>query len=155
MLRVTLRVSLFAIAFALAVPTIASAQSARAVLSDFGLLGTWATDCSRPSNSDNFYTIYAGMSDGRVRRTYYNTPGREKPYNVYIITRAIRLPADQLSYKQERSDANDKIDVVLIKDGNKYKIWSSVRDDGTVLVENGKFPNSGDESPWQLRCPGK
>jgi len=40
MLRVTLRVSLFAIVFALAVPTIASAQAAREVLSDFDLLKT-------------------------------------------------------------------------------------------------------------------
>ena len=134
MLRVTLRVSLLAIAFALAVPTMASAQSSSDVLSDFGLLGTWATDCSRPSGADNFYTVYAGMQDGRVRRTYYNTPDREKPYNVYIITRAIRLPADQLSYQQEGDVNHDKIDVILLKDG--------------------KFPGSGAESPWQAKCDG-
>src|ERR1700738_4187322 len=101
MLRVMLRVSLLAVAFALAMPAIASAQSPREVLRNFGMLGTWATDCSRKSDSDNFYTVYAGMSDGRVRRTYYNTPDRAKAYNEYIITRAIRLPADQLSYQQE------------------------------------------------------
>src|SRR5690349_21391669 len=101
MVPVTLRVSLFVVAFALGMPTLASAQSPSAVLREFGLLGTWATDCSRPSNSDNFYTVYVGMPDGRVRRTYYNTPARDKPYNVYIVTRAIRLPADQLSYQQE------------------------------------------------------
>ena len=154
MLRVTLRVSLLAIAFALAVPTMASAQSSSDVLSDFGLLGTWATDCSRPSDGDNFYTVYAGMQDGRVRRTYYNTPDREKPYNVYIITRAIRLPADQLSYRQEGDVNHDKIDVILLKDGNKYKIWSSVTEEGKALVKDGKFPGSGAESPWQAKCDG-
>jgi hypothetical protein len=154
MQRLTLRVSLFAAAFAIAMPALASAQSAREVLRDFGMLGTWATDCSRPSDSDNFYTVYAGMSDGRVRRTYYNTPDRAKPYNEYIVTRAIRLPADQLSYQQEGTVNHDKIDVILLKDGNKYKIWSSVTENGKALVKDGKFPDSGNESPWQAKCRG-
>src|SRR5215471_641670 len=132
MLRATLRISLLAIAVVLSVPALASAQSPSAVLREFGLLGTWATDCSRPSDSDNFYTTYAGMSDGRVRRTYYNTPDRKTPYNVYIITRAIRLPSDMLSYQQEGDVNQDKIDVMLVKDG--------------------KFPGSGDDSPWQAKC---
>jgi hypothetical protein len=152
MLRLTLRVSLFATAFAIAMPALASAQSAREVLRDFGMLGTWATDCSRPSDSDNFYTVYAGMPDGRVRRTYYNTPDRAKAYNEYIVTRAIRLPADQLSYQQEGTVNHDKIDVILLKDGNKYKIWSSVTENGKALVKDGKFPGSGNESPWQAKC---
>ena len=152
MLRVALRTSLLTAAFALALPALANAASPRDVLRDFGMLGTWATDCSQPSGESNFYTVYAGVTDGNVRRTYYNTPDREKPYNEYLITRAIRLPADQLSYRQEGTVNHDKMDVILIKDGNKYKVWSSVRDDGTALVENGKFPNSGDESPWQAKC---
>jgi hypothetical protein len=135
----------------LALPPLARAQSPRDVLRDFGLLGTWATDCARPSDKDNFYAIYAGMPNGKVRRTYYNTPDRKTPYNVYTVSRATRLPADQLSYRQEGED-HDKIDVILLKDGNKYKIWSSVKDDGTVLVKDGKFPNSGDESTWQTKC---
>jgi hypothetical protein len=27
--------------------------------------------------------------------------------------------------------------------------------DGSYFVKDRKFPNSGDESPWQLRCPVK
>ena len=92
------------------------------------------------------------MSDGRVRRTYYNTPDRKTPYNVYIITRAIRLPSDMLSYQQEGDVNQDKIDVILLKDGNKYKIWSSVTAEGKALVKDGKFPGSGDDSPWQAKC---
>jgi hypothetical protein len=132
--------------------SLANAQSSREVLSDFGLLGTWATDCSQPSGSSNFYTVYAGMTNGSVRRTYYNTPERTTPYNEYIITRAIKLPADQLSYSQEGTVNHDKIDVILLKDGTKYKIWSSVRASGEVLVKDGKFPGSGDDSPWQAKC---
>jgi hypothetical protein len=149
----SLRSALLTVVLALALPAIAHAQSsARDVMGNFGLLGTWATDCSRPSGEDNFYTVYAGQPDGYVRRTYYNTPDRQTAYNEYIITRAIRLPADQISYRQEGVVEHDKIDVILLKDGNRYKIWSSVRDDGIVLVENGKFPKNGAESPWQAKC---
>ena len=152
MLPATLRISLLAAALATVLPALANADTPRDVLDKFGMLGTWATDCSRPSDADNFYTVYAGTANGRVRRTYYNTPDREKPYNEYIITRAIRLPADQLSYQQEGVVDHDKIDVILLKDGNKYKIWSSVTEDGKELVKDGKFPKSGDESPWQAKC---
>jgi hypothetical protein len=154
MSRLSLLIATAAVALAAVslTPSLASAQSPRDVLRDFGLLGTWATDCSRQSDKDNFYTIYAGMTNGKVRRTYYNTPDRKEPYNEYIITRAIKLPADQLSYRQEGVVDKDKIDVVLLRDGNRYKIWSSVKEDDTVLVRDGKFPNSGDDSPWQAKC---
>jgi hypothetical protein len=141
-----------AAAFATGTPSVASAETVRDVLRDFGLLGTWATDCDKPSGADNFYTVYAGRTDGNVRRTYYNTPDRVKPYNEYTVTRAIKLPADMISYKQEGVVDHDVIDVVLLKDGNKYKIWSSVKADNTALVKDGKFPGSGDDSPWQAKC---
>lgn len=155
MLHAPLRVSLLGLAFAIALPALACADSPTQVLGDFGLLGTWATDCSRPSGSDNFYTIYAGSAEGNVRRTYYNTADRKTPYNVYIVTRAIRLPSDMLSYQQEGDTNHDKIDVILLKDGNKYKIWSSVTAEGKALVKDGKFPGSGSDSPWQAKCSGE
>jgi hypothetical protein len=154
--QMSLRVSLLTAAMALALPGLAQAQtSPRDAMRNVGMLGTWANDCSQPSGEDNFYTVYAGLPNGNVRRTYYNTPDRVKSYNEYTITRAIQLPANQVSYRQEAETEpgkTDRIDVILIKDGDKYKIWSSVRDNGEVLVENGKFPKSGGESPWQTRC---
>jgi hypothetical protein len=146
------RIWLLATALALGLPSLANAQSARDVMRDFGMLGTWASDCSKPSDASNFYTVYAGLPDGKVRRTYYNTPDRKTPYNEYILRRAIRLPADMMSYVQEGTVDHDRIDVVLLKDGSKYKIWSSVRDNDEALVRDGKFPGSGDDSPWQTKC---
>jgi hypothetical protein len=151
-MRMSFRISLLTVALALVSPALAQAQAPRQVLGDFGMLGSWASDCSRPADGDNFYTIFVGMPDGNVRRTYYNTPAREQAYNEYIITRAIRLPADQLSYRQEGTVNHDKIDVILMKDGSKYKIWSSVKEDGEPLVKDGKYPKSGEESLWQVKC---
>ena len=139
MFRNWLRISLLAAA-ALLMPSLANAQSTRDVLRDFGLLGTWATDCAEPAGKSNFWTVYAGMTNGSVKRTYYNTPDRDKPYNEYIITQAVRLPDQKLAYSQEGVANHDKIDVVLVKEGNKYRIWSSVRQNGDVLVKEGLWP---------------
>ena len=151
MFRPSFRIALLACALAL-MPSLANAQSTRDVLRDFGLLGTWATDCAEPAGKSNFWTVYASMTNGNVKRTYYNTPDRDKAYNEYIITRAIRLPASQLSYSQQGVAKKDRIDVILLKDGNRYKIWSSVRQNGEVLVKEGKFTSNGDDSPWQTKC---
>jgi len=146
------RFSFLLAACLLAAPAAANAQSTQQVLSKFGMLGTWATDCSEPSGKYNFYAIYAGMSNGNVMRTYYNTPDRKKAYNQYIITRAVILPADMLSYTQEGTVNHDRIDVVLRREGNRYQVWSSVKENGQALVKEGKYPDDGAESPWQTKC---
>src|SRR5712671_8069654 len=58
MFRISFRISLLAGALAL-MPSLANAQSTRDVLRDFGLLGTWATDCAEPAGKSNFWTVYA------------------------------------------------------------------------------------------------
>jgi hypothetical protein len=45
--------------------------------------------------------------------------------------------------------------VLLNMVDNKYQIVSSQGSDGSFFVKDRKFPNSGDASPWQFRCPGK
>jgi len=150
-----LRVAVLAAALALALPSAAHAQSPRDVMRDFGMLGTWARDCSKPSDRTNFYAMYVGTANGNVRRTHYNTPDRSSAYSEYIITRVNRLPANQLSYQQEGSVDRDQMDVILVKDGNRYKVLSSsVRATGEMLVKDGKYPQDGAESPWQSKCGG-
>jgi hypothetical protein len=128
-------------------------QTAFQVLDGYGMLGTWATDCSQPPDKNNFYTVYAGRPDGNVMRTYYNTPDRRTPYNEYLITQANVLPSRELSYTQQNTtNSRDRIDVTLRRDGDRYQIWSSVRAAGDVLVREGKFPNNGNTSPWQALC---
>ena len=94
----------------------ANAQSIQQTLSNFGLFGTWATDCSRPAAKDNFYTVYKS-SGGKVLRTYYDGPG--KVYNEYSITEASQISSDQVRYVQEGTDSKRlRVEVILKKADN-------------------------------------
>jgi hypothetical protein len=138
----------------------AAAQSVANTIAEFGLVGTWAADCTRPASSSNFLTIYAIKPTGEVSRTYYDQP--DHIYNNYKITEAKRQAPDMLSYEQvwdfEGSPANiagDRVRVLLNMADGKFQIVSSQGSDGSFFVKDRKFPNSSDESPWQSRCQKK
>jgi hypothetical protein len=138
----------------------ANAQSVANTVAEFGLLGTWATDCTQPPSTRNYLTIYAIKPSGEVSRTYYDAP--DHVLNVYQITGAERQAPDMLSYEQvwdfEGSPANmagNRMQVLLNMVDNKYQIVSSQGSDGSFFVKDRKFPGSGDASPWQFRCQGK
>jgi hypothetical protein len=131
----------------------ASAQAVREVLRDFGMLGTWATDCSRAAASSNFHTVYEAMSTGDVRRIYYEAP--DKIYSQVVIKRVSRIAADQLLYEQETQD--DLQFVVLVRSANRYRVLSNHSRAGKVYVQEGKYVKDspathGNDTPWQTKC---
>ena len=149
-----------AAALAVAAVETANAQSVANTIAEFGLIGTWATDCAQPASTGNFLTVYAIKPSGEVSRTYYDQPGHV--YNTYKITNAKRQAPDMLSYEQvwdfEGSPANiagDRVRVLLNMVDGKFQIVSSQGSDGSFFVKDRKYPGSGDESLWQSRCPEK
>ena len=145
-----MREALLAVALAAAMCTAANAQSVQQTLGDFGLLGTWATDCSREAASDNYYTVYRSSS-GRVLRTYYDGPG--KVYNEYVVTQATRLANGRLRYVQEGTDSRRlRLEVVVTMDGGRLLVWSSRYVDGEFLVKDGKYTDDGTRVGGQDRC---
>jgi hypothetical protein len=138
----------------------AHAQSVATTIAEFGLVGTWASDCAQPASSSNYLTVYAINRSGEVSRTYYDAPGHV--YNNYKIVSASRQAPDTLLYRQvwdtEGKPANmaaDRIDIVLNMADNKFQIVSSQGSDGSYFVKDRKYPSGGSESPWQFRCPEK
>jgi hypothetical protein len=134
----------------------ANAQSTADVIAQFGLIGTWSTDCSRPASDNNYLTVYA-VKGSVVSRTYYDKP--DHVYNNYKIVNATRVRPELLSYTQiwdfEGKPANiagDRVNVLLNMQDGKFQIVSSQGSDGSFFVADRKFPGSGAESPWQLRC---
>ena len=146
---------LLMLALVLGTPAVANAETVAQTVRQFGLLGTWADNCSEPPASHNFHTVYEALPNGNVRRTYYNAPG--KVYNQYELQRVNRVSSDQLFYSQKGSAG--RIDVILILTGNRYHVLSSQNQNGIVYVRDGMFTehagdgkSAGKESPWQTKC---
>jgi hypothetical protein len=138
----------------------ANAQSVADTVAEFGLIGTWATDCAQPASSSNFLTVYAIKPSGEVSRTHYDKP--DHVHDNYKITSAKRQAPDMLLYEQvwdlESSPADvagNRMQVLLNMVDDKYQIVSSQGSDGSFFVKDRKFPNSGDASPWQSKCQEK
>ncbi|MBI3702924.1 MAG: hypothetical protein HY244_03505 [Rhizobiales bacterium] len=146
---------LLVLSLVLGAPATAGAETVAQTLRQFGLLGTWADDCSQPAASNNFHTVYRALPNGNVERTYYNAPG--KIYNQYVLSRVNRVSADQVFYSQKGGAG--RIDVVLIVADNRYHVLSSQNQNGIVYVRDGRFTehagdgkSAGLESPWQTKC---
>jgi len=124
-------------------------QSVEQIVSEFGLLGTWATDCSRPATALNIHTVYS-LSGGGVRLTYRYGPVERANS---IITRAERLSPDQILYEEEPVDGErGRVEVVLAMTGGRIQVWRSRRPNGQLLVQDGRFTSDGAESPKQDKC---
>jgi hypothetical protein len=134
-------------------PVLAHSQSATAAMQDFGLMGTWAGECSQGPSPTNNHATYLVTPSGSLALKYQS--GADYEDSVYNILEAKRLGPDKLSLRQVLA-SNDRVtlDIVLLKENDKVRIWSSLFPDGTALVEDGVMTSmTGRETRWMTRCP--
>jgi hypothetical protein len=138
----------------LLLPAGAHAQSAADAMRAFGLLGTWAGECGQEASPANNFATYLVTSAGGLQLKYRSGTDEEDTI-VYTVSDARRVADDKLSLKQVLV-GNDRValDIVLLKVGDKIRIWSSLFPDGTALVEEGVMTSmTGRETRWLSHCP--
>jgi len=148
-----MRTTTLCAALVLLFPALAHSQSAGAALQEFGLLGTWAGECSQDPSPMNNHAIYLMTSSGGAQLKYQS--GADYEDSVYDILEAKRVGPDKLSLRQVLA-SNDRVtlDIVLLREKDKIRIWSSLFPDGTALVEDGVMSSmTGRETRWMTRCP--
>jgi hypothetical protein len=130
----------------------AHAQSASKAVRDFDLLGRWAVECSRPASPLNEHSLFSLTSVGNA--WVFNDFGPDYDGMVYRIVDAKRVAPDKLSLRQVlTTDENVVLDVVMLKEGEKLRIWSSRIIDGNVLVNDGMVaPANEQRTRWSGRC---
>ncbi len=130
----------------------ACAHAQSATVQDFGLLGKWAIECSRPPSPANEHALYAVTSSGVI--WVMNDFGPDYDGMVYHVVNAERVGADKLSLRQVlASDATVVLDIVMVKDNEKIRVWSSRTADGSTLVRDGTMPSANDQvTRWASRC---
>lgn len=145
------KVLLCVIAF-LSLPCAAGAQSAavRAV-QNFGLMGTWAGECKDEASPVNNHATYAVTPDGLQLK---NAFGDGYDDSIYEIVDARSTGPDKLSLRLVlASDEQIVLDVVLMKENGRIRIWSSNTGDGKSLVKEGVIAAPVNrETRWSNRC---
>jgi hypothetical protein len=130
----------------------ANAQPATRALRDFDLLGRWAIECTRPASPMNEHSLFSltSLSSAWVLNDF----GPDYDGMVYRIVDAKLVAPDKLSLRQVLvTDDSIVLDVVMIKDGERIRIWSPRTVDGNVLVRDGMVaPASEQRTRWAGRC---
>jgi hypothetical protein len=149
---VTMRKTFFCCVQSLLLTSLANAQPATRAIRDFDLLGRWAIECTRPASPMNEHSLFSLTSVGNA--WVLNDFGPDYDGMVYRIVDAKRIAADKLSLRQVlTSDENVVLDVVMVKDGERIRIWSSRTADGNVLVQDGTVASTRDQQTrWAGRC---
>jgi len=147
-----MRTTFLCAAFVAFLPVLAHAQSTASAITGFGLLGTWAGECRESASPTNNHATYAGTSSGGVQLRYQAGEGYED--SIYDIVEAKRLGPDRLSLRQVLiGNESVTLDIVLVRENDRIRIWSSVFPDGTSLVEDGILQSFvGRETRWMARC---
>lgn len=142
--------ALLAVLLTTAAPCSADESPVPGALKQFGLLGTWAIDCAQPASPTNEYSIYAVSPSGEATLAY----ARGEPYRdiVYQIRTAAPVGESRLALHVLGLPGRISVDLVLRKEGDAIRVWSSHTPDGRMLVIDGVITGNGKQSPRFQRC---
>jgi hypothetical protein len=131
----------------LLLPRAADAESVQQVAGAFGLIGSWAIDCSKPASAAAPRIRYAATPDGGVMRERVDgaAHGAGTPFLA-----AARLAPDQLEvdYRYEER----VIHLVLEMRNGKHRGLNSWIDGGAPLMEDGVVLANNRRAPWLEKC---
>jgi hypothetical protein len=134
---------------------LAHAEGTAGVLQGFGLIGTWAPDCSQPASRDNIQSIYS-LSGADVILTHDGGANASK--DSYAVRTAKLVGTDSLLIQVRSLDmppemaAEAELSITLRKVGPKVQIWKQTAPGGIVLTEDGRIPATGTSTLPMSHC---
>src|SRR5262245_53463837 len=134
---------------------VADAQSIAKDMQDFGLFGTWAAHCDRTPSPANEHAVISVSLSGTIQAL--NDFGPDYDDMVYGVVEAERLGPDRIRLRQVlTSDPKVVLDIVMLRENGRLRVWSSRSVDGAVLVRDGTIAQSNRQSTqWVARCQDK
>jgi hypothetical protein len=119
----------------------------RDVIEQFGMLGRLALDCNAPAGPNNPNLIYTASPQGRLARTLRMEPSLDGTFAMYNLR---MLGPDTMQF--EETGRHSELTITVARIAGRFRSWRSVRADGTVLIADGKFPNTGKPTLAFERC---
>lgn len=128
----------------------AEAQSIAETLSRWGLIGTWALDCSKPASDRNGHLSYAIRRAGQV--SHERDFGDQQDVNEVQLARTGLGGALELVVHFPGLSQTRKYTLLMGVDGRIRTIANSKVDGTEPTIKDGKFTTNGADTPWQVRC---
>lgn len=126
----------------------AHAQGLTDAAAAWGLLGTWAPDCTKPASRENGYLTFARADAVVTQRRDFGDLRDE-----HLVTAARILPDGQIEVVMDFESLSTERTIVLAKEGDgKMRAVSNRDEKGDYTIKAGKFTANGEDSPWQYRC---
>ncbi|MGO8920827.1 MAG: hypothetical protein ACLQJR_33450 [Stellaceae bacterium] len=131
----------------LLLPHAAGAQSVPQVLGEFGLLGSWSADCSKPASPEAPRVVYAVEADGSVTRELVEgaAHGTGTPFVA-----ATRVAPDQVEVDYLYQDRTVHL-VLEMREGRHHGLTSWI-DGGAPFMEDGVVLANNRRAPWLTKC---
>lgn len=129
-----------------------SAQTVASTIERWGLLGTWAIDCTRPPSQGNDHLSYVKRGQGRVQhgRDFGNRRDSQEVLAATVTPDGlVEVVADF------GTDVGVRRWSMLKAPDGRIRAMASAKVDGTgVTIRDGRFAHSGKDTQWLSRCRG-
>ncbi|WP_298885152.1 hypothetical protein [uncultured Bradyrhizobium sp.] len=129
---------------------LAHAETLAATVEQWGLLGSWAIDCTaRPNRDQGALLTYEIRGDGRVmyRRNFGDAKDENEVVSATVNAEGLlALTVYFPSLRQTR-----EFGVMLAKDGSLRAIYNR-SERGEYTIRDGKYVKTGAPTPPQQRC---
>jgi hypothetical protein len=136
----------------LSISAAAATKSTADVVSDWGLLGTWALDCGQSASRQNGYLSYVIKSGGRVshERDFGDLRDANQVLGATIHSNgSLELT---VHFKMTSPPQSRTFSFVKGSDGRIRAITNSRVDGTEQTIRDGRFTANGNTTPWQTRC---
>lgn len=129
----------------------ASAASVKEIFENYGLLGTFAEDCTKAASTDNGYVIYRAIDAAHVQRDTMNS--KTNRIYVYIADAASGTGPNEIKVGGTTTDGKPYSYAVRI-DGQRHRIMTWTEGGVTSIVDGIWKDGNNYEMPWVTRCSG-
>jgi hypothetical protein len=121
------------------------------VLKDFGLIGHWALDCSKPASRTNPHSRFI-ITDGWPP-VYEVAFGDVRTAGAWTVRDAHLIGDGRIGFELAIGVVTFA-NVVTQKANGRMRSMESTDGEGRQLVHEGRLSRTGQETPWLEKCTG-
>jgi hypothetical protein len=126
----------------------AQAATVQEVIQNFGLIGVFAVDCSKPASAQNSYVVQRAVDAEHVQRDLMIGPAARQ--NFYVVDRAEVAKPNEVAISM--TSEGRRLNLLLRAEPKRMRTIESAPENGAKLIADGRFVDNGAQTPWLNKC---